>query len=448
MALRVAQQLRLRDHELHAFVVRLRLDVAQDLPAVLEPVHLREHGRLAHARRQVLLAAFDLAQPLQGLGVLPVVFGELREVQVRAVGIALLVARFREQREIPLQVAARIGLEVALHRQQRHRVDEGRILRVRLQQAFELPARGCVLLVGDEQARIRQPRLGRLRVSLQVARQQLQGAAAIARLHELRGGQRGALRVGGELDGGLRFLDRAAVQPGRLRAIGEHEPHFGRLAVGLREPLEQREGACAILAARQRALDAAQLFRGLGGRLQLLAEDRMGLVELAAGGVQHRHRLARFAGMRCEFMPQLRRFEALAERAALQREFGGASREPRIARVASKLEVHRVRRAQFPALGRDFRRHQLVQQRAGQVDVRDVVCLRGLSGGGGCRLPSARGPRRRRSRGNRGSRNLESQDPRRRRGRARCGRRTALGEAGIRASGRPRRRRTAGGEGR
>ena len=114
---------------------------------------------------------------------------------------------------------------------------------------------------------------------------------------------------------------------------------------------------------------------GCGCRLELLAEQRIGLVELPARRVQHRDSLGGLVRARREFVPELRCLEAFRQCPALQGEFRSAPREAWIACLARELQVHGVRSADVAALRRHLGRHQLVQQRTGQVDVGNGVAV-------------------------------------------------------------------------
>ena len=135
--------------------------------------------------------------------------------------------------------------------------------------------------------------------------------------------------------------------------------------VGLRQTLEQAERAGSVLRATQLPLEPAELERRIGGVFHFGYKQGVGIVEAAAAGKQQSERLPRLLRVRRELAPQFGRLDTLLQGTALQREFRRAARQARIARLARELQIDRIGGAQLALLCREFRCHQLIQQRSG-----------------------------------------------------------------------------------
>jgi len=137
----VAQQLSLGEDELHAFLVRGRIDLLQVVAGRSKIALLRHHLRGVDLRRQVLLTPRHLRVPFDRFRKSLLLLVDLAKIKPHRVAVA--VAEVEE----PLQIALRVPPVLELHREHSNCEHDVAIVGIVLDQSLEFLARRTRRLV-------------------------------------------------------------------------------------------------------------------------------------------------------------------------------------------------------------------------------------------------------------------------------------------------------------
>ena len=319
------------------------------------------------------------------------VLGDLREVQIRALGtatrpavvggvdrivaVAIVRDRWRHRRDLRLRrpqvdevLEVRLGVLrlVGLVREQSERVGRLRIVGGVLANARQLSRRLVVALLAVQEARVAQAHLHRLRIACDVAGEHRVGFLRRIELLELRQHDRGLLGIRLEADRGPRLVDGVALLARRLRGLRDDHVRFGQRRITTRQLANRRVRLRAIRPLREQTVDLYQRLRLRRGPVDLRGQQRLGFLETRRQHQQRQQRVGRDLGLGTELGPQACRFDGAGGLARLHREFGGATGDARITRLARELQFGRIGRFRGAALRSDLRHHQLEQRGGGQ----------------------------------------------------------------------------------
>jgi hypothetical protein len=168
--MRVAQQLPLQQNALRAFLEGIAGQLLQQLHALVGPVQVPEDERLALARRGGLIRTAHLAQPFERLVEAALAFGHARHVHVDQVQIVPGGGPRRMRCSARGTCAPRQSARLPAPDTPSAKSESG-FCGARRSSILELPLRLFEPVGADQDARIDQARVDRLRMALQKLRQ-------------------------------------------------------------------------------------------------------------------------------------------------------------------------------------------------------------------------------------------------------------------------------------
>ena len=228
----VAQQLRLDQGELHAFL-RVASGALQIATCISHAALFDEHAGITGARRHELFTT-DLPVPLQRFLKKFGLFGSLPQIKTYRVGIFVIVV------ERMLQELAGVIHITQLQREQAHRERHVRIIRKFLPQLLKLCARLWILGIRNQQTRIVKTNVHRRRIAFkEISEKGQRLAITTTLLQQATDKQRSLFPIRTQIQRLTRLSERQRQLLGCNRSLRDAEMRFSQLRIGFSQILHK-----------------------------------------------------------------------------------------------------------------------------------------------------------------------------------------------------------------